>query len=89
MPENAKKGRPKGSKSKDDPKAFVSAIERALAAAGPTETLVNLTCRQIKAGNTPVILRILDMKFGKPAQTTQLTGPEGNDLKIIIEHITA
>jgi hypothetical protein len=89
MLEKPKKGRPKGSKSKDDPKAFVAAIERALAASGPTENLVNLTCRQIKAGNTPVMLRILDMKFGKPAQTTQLTGADGDALKIIIEHITA
>ena len=81
-------GRPKGSKNKADPITFVTAVERALEAGGPENSLINLTCRQIKAGNTPIILRVLEMKYGKPIQPTQLTGADGDALKIIIEHIT-
>lgn len=78
-------GRPK----KSDPKIFVAAVEQALAKGAPSDNLVNIVCRQIKAGNTPIIQRVLEMKYGKPVQPTEITGKDGNDLKIIIEHITA
>lgn len=76
------------SKGQKDPKAFVMEVERALTRSGPTDSLVNLTCRQIKAGNTPLLLRILEMRFGRPQQH-EITGKDGEALKIIIEHINA
>lgn len=83
-------GRPKGSGNKRDPALiFVTAVERALAKGGVTDSLVNLTCREIKKGNTAIHLRLMDMKYGKPKETKQITGADGDALKIIIEHITA
>jgi hypothetical protein len=82
-------GRPKGSKNKADTSAFVAAVERALEKGGIENSLVNLTCREIKKGCTPIHLRFLEMKYGKPKETRELTGPDGDALKIIIEHITA
>ena len=76
-------------KGQKDPKTFVMEVERALARGNPDDSLVNLTCRQIKAGNTPLLLRILEMRYGKPVQPNEHTGKDGQDLKIIIEHITA
>lgn len=82
--------RTKGSKNKtDDVKAFIAAVERALAKGGVTDSLVNLTCREMKKGNTPIHLRLMDMKFGKPKETKEITGKDGAELKITIEHITA
>lgn len=82
-------GRPKGSKNKADPKVFVAAVERALEKGGPNDSLVNMVCRQVKAGNTPLILRILEMKFGKPVQPTEITGKDGERLSVEIIHIGA
>lgn len=92
MPDNATKqrrGRPKGSLNKADPKVFVTAVERALEKGSPDDSLVNMVCRQMKAGNTPLILRILEMRFGKPAQTLEHTGKDGEKLAIEITHIGA
>ena len=87
-------GRPKGAKNKtDEARAFVAAVERALAKSGATDTLVNLVCRHLTsekpACSVPALTRVLEMKFGKPVQPNEHTGKDGQDLKIIIEHITA
>jgi hypothetical protein len=86
--------RPIGSKTKtDDQKAFVAAVEKALIKSGTYTNLANLVCRKLHsatpAESMPILMRLLEMRFGKPAQTTQLTGADGDALKIIIEHITA
>lgn len=86
--------RPKGSKSKtDDQRNFVAQVEKALVKSGTYTNLANLVCRKLHsatpAESMPILMRLLEMRFGKPAQTTEITGKDGNDLKIIIEHITA
>jgi hypothetical protein len=82
-------GRPKGSKSKtEDAKAFVAYVERALAKGANKDNLVNLVCRHIRDEKVPtMLLRTLEMKFGKPVQPQEHTGPNGETLRIIVEHI--
>lgn len=88
--------RPKGSKTKnnaDDQRVFVTQVERMLVKSGEYTNLANLVCRKLHSlkpnESMPILMRLLEMRFGKPAQTTEITGKDGNDLKIIIEHITA
>lgn len=86
--------RPIGSKTKtDDQRNFVAQVEKALVKSGTYTNLANLVCRKLHsatpAESMPILMRLLEMRFGRPAQTTQLTGADGAELKIIIEHITA
>jgi hypothetical protein len=84
-------GRPKGSKSKtDDQKAFVAYVERALAKGANKDNLVNLVCRHIRDEKVPtMLLRTLEMKFGKPIQSNEHTGKDGERLSIEITHVGA
>lgn len=86
--------RPLGSKSKtDDQRAFVAQVERALVKSGEYSNLANLVCRKLHSlkpsESMPILMRLLEMRYGKPKETKEITGADGNDLKIIIEHITA
>lgn len=85
-------GRPLGSKTRsDDARTFIAAVERALIKSGTYDSLANLVCRKLHSAQPsecmPLIIRLLDMKFGKPIQPTELTGKDGEALKILIEHI--
>lgn len=85
--------RPKGSKTRsDDARAFITAVERELKKGGGDDNLIRLVCRKLtsaKSDSVPIMLRFLDMKFGRPTQTAEITGKDGEALKIIIEHINA
>jgi len=61
-------GRVKGRNKLDDGKAFVVHVERALAAGGMTDGLINITCRQLMNPDScnPILMKLLDYKLGKP-----------------------
>lgn len=68
----------------------MTAVERTLVKSGPTDSLVNLVCRHVtsdKPSAIPVLLRILDMKYGKPAQPVEHAGKDGEPLSIEVVHI--
>ena len=84
--------RPRGSKNKtEDAKAFVGYVEEALRRGGKADNLVNLVCRHLVSANVsasiPMIMRLLEMKFGKPAQQLEHTGKDGEQLAIMVRHI--
>jgi hypothetical protein len=86
--------RPAGSKNKATlaAEAFIRQVELALKRGESEETLVNLTCRALTDKKNPMIgfaalKQVLEMKFGKPKQTSELTGEGGGAIVVKVQHV--
>lgn len=83
-------GRVKGQNKVESAECFVRQVERTLAKGQWNDSFVNLTCRHLTrdgknaALSLTALLRMLEMKFGRPKQTTEISGKDGQPIPVEI-----
>jgi len=89
------KGRPKGSGNKKPAgEAFVARVESLLIKADSKLApfaLENLACRFLTQSapniGLPVWQKLMEYKFGKPLQPTEITGKDGGEISVKVTHV--
>jgi hypothetical protein len=73
------------------PKSDLSITALIDAVVKPSDWEFIITCLKTKArrGDVKAIEMLMDRRFGKAIQQTQLTGEEGGPLKVIVEYVDA
>jgi len=81
-------GRVKGQNKAESAECFVRQVERTLAKGQWNDSFINLTCRHLTrdgknaALSLTALLRMLEMKYGRPKQTTEHTGKDGGPIAV-------
>jgi hypothetical protein len=87
--------RTKGSKNDKTVSAegFVKQVEDALAKGQWNDNFINLTCRHLTRNgrdaslSLTALLRMLEMKYGKPKQPTEISGKDGAAILVKVTHV--
>jgi len=86
-------GRVKGQNKVESAEYFVRQVEQALGKGQWNDSFINLTCRHLTrngkdaALSLTALLRMLEMKYGKPKQTTEHTGKDGGEISVKVTHV--